>query len=150
MLIGQYSHNVDAKGRVFIPAKWRDDLGDTIIFTHGIREKEGSKCLLGMSVNAFEEFRAKISAMDRIMDLKTQPARRMLLANADDCELDKQGRVLLANRLRDYAGITKDVVLVGVDSYIEVWDCEAWAEYCRKWENGELEPGFEYMDGGNA
>ena len=131
MLIGQFAHNVDAKGRVFIPAKWREDLGDTIILTRGIRGKGETRCLLGMSLKAWEAFSARFSDLP-MTDLVAQNARRMIFANACDCELDKQGRVLLSAGLRQYAGIDKDAVLIGMGNRIEIWSQERWLRWQEK------------------
>ncbi len=129
MLIGSYEHGVDAKGRVFIPAKWREDLGDTIILTRDLLGSGESKCLFGMSLATWNEMLERFKKV-AISDVKAQNAMRMLFANAGDCELDKQGRALVGASLRNYAGIEKDVVLVGMGSRIEIWSAEQWKARC--------------------
>lgn len=123
MLLGTYSHSMDAKGRLFIPAKWRDDLSDTFIITRGI-----GRCLFGMPVAAWKEMSLKISSLP-LTDRRAQDFRRMMFAGAADCELDKQGRILLPLPLREYAGITRDVSLIGMDNRIELWSSELWEDY---------------------
>lgn len=125
MLIGSFTHGVDAKGRIFIPSKWREDLGATIIVIHGIFDRSDTRCLFGMSEEAWKDFSAKFSSLP-VTDTMGQAFRRMLFSNAADCELDKQGRILLPAALREYAGLSGDAVLVGVDNRIEIWSQERW------------------------
>ena len=102
MLIGSFAHTVDAKGRMFIPSKWRFDLGDTIIVTRGILAQSEAKCLFGMSLEKWHEFAAKFAALPET-DVMAQAFRRMMFSNAADCDMDKQGRILIPNSLREYA-----------------------------------------------
>ena len=125
MLMGSFAHGVDAKGRIFIPAKWRDDLGSSVIVTHGILGGSDARCLFGMSENGWREFAARFSSLP-VTDLVGQAFRRMMFSNAADCEVDKQGRILIPNALRDYAHLERESVLVGVDNRIEIWDAQAW------------------------
>ena len=129
MLISSYEHSVDAKGRVFIPAKWREDLGDTVILTRDLLGSRESQCLFGMSLATWNEMLERFKRV-AISDVKAQNAMRMLFANAADCELDKQGRVLVAASLRNYAGIDKDAVLIGMGSRFEIWSAEQWKTRC--------------------
>ena len=123
MLIGSYDHMLDAKGRVFIPAKWRETVGDTIILTQGILGDRDSKCLFGMSVEEWEAFSEKLSALP-VTDVVGQAVRRRLYATAAACETDKQGRILIPQQLRELANITRDVMLIGVGNRIELWNPE--------------------------
>ncbi len=125
MLIGSFAHSVDAKGRIFIPAKWRTDLGERIIVTRGILGTKEQRCLFGMSEEQWNLFAEKFSALP-VTDVMGQAFRRMLFSNAAECELDKQGRILIPNGLREYAQLAKDAVLVGVDNRIEIWPEHAW------------------------
>ncbi len=133
MLIGSFSHSVDAKGRMFIPAKWREDLGNTIIVTRGILSGSSARCLFGMSVEAWKEFAARFSALPET-DVMGQAFRRMMFSNAADCEMDKQGRILVPNGLREYADLSKDVTLVGVDNRIEIWNAQALTQHDQEME----------------
>lgn len=124
MLIGSFSHSVDAKGRVFIPAKWREDLGATIVVTRGILSGSDAKCLFGMSVGNWKAFARRFSQLPET-DVMAQAFRRMMFFHAADCEMDKQGRILVPNGLREFAGFEKEVTLIGVDNRIELWDTPA-------------------------
>lgn len=128
MLIGSCTHSVDAKGRLFIPAKWRDDLGDTIIITRGIMTKGNNKCLFGMSVSAWQNFASKFSTLPE-SDVKAQDIRRIMFANACECDVDKQGRILVSVQLREFANITADAALIGVGTRIEIWDNATWQNH---------------------
>ncbi|MBE5785479.1 MAG: division/cell wall cluster transcriptional repressor MraZ [Clostridiales bacterium] len=135
MLINSFEHTVDAKGRLFIPAKWREDLGNTVIVTRGMLGKDEGRCLFGMSLDVWNGLLERYNKI-AMTDVKAQNALRMIFANACDCELDKQGRILIGNTLRKYAGIDKDAVLVGMGNRIEIWSQEAWEN---KLEQNETE-----------
>ncbi len=133
MLIGSYAHSVDAKGRLFIPAKWREDLGEVMIITRGILERSDAHCLFGMSLVAWKEFATRFSALPET-DVQGQAFRRMMFANAAECDMDKQGRILIPNGLREYADLNRDVKLVGVDNRIEIWNVDTLAAYDKAME----------------
>ena len=127
MLIGSYEHMLDAKGRVFIPAKWRETLGDTLVVTIGLDTKE-EPCLYGMSVPEWERFSEKLSSLP-VSDASGQGIRRRLYSMAAACEVDKQGRILIPAPLRDLAGLVKDATLIGVGERMEFWNPGALAAY---------------------
>ncbi len=135
MLIGSFEHMLDAKGRVFIPAKWRETLGDTLVVTLGLLDTEREACLSGMSVPEWERFSAKLSALP-VSDVSGQAIRRRLYSMAAACEVDKQGRILIPAQLRDLAGLAKDATLIGVGERIEIWKPEALIEYNARTEKG--------------
>lgn len=122
MLIGKFEHNIDAKGRVFIPARFRDDLGLHFIVTRGL-----DGCLYACSMEEWKAVEIKIRAlpMSRSRDLQ-----RFFFAYATDVEIDKQGRVLLTADLREYAGLSRDVVITGASNHAEIWDKERWQSVC--------------------
>ncbi|MDO4573474.1 MAG: division/cell wall cluster transcriptional repressor MraZ [Clostridia bacterium] len=128
MLIGSYEHTFDAKGRVFVPAKWRDSLGDTLVVTLGLLDSRENRCLYGMSAPEWDAFSEKLSRLP-ITDLGGQAVRRMLYASAAACEVDKQGRILIPTQLREAAGLVKDVTLIGVGDRVEIWDPNAFSSY---------------------
>ncbi len=132
LLINSYAHSVDAKGRIFIPSKWRLDLGDTVIVTRGITGREEQRCLFGMSLAVWNEFLERFSKV-AVTDVAAQKAMRVTFANANDCELDKQGRIILPASLREYAGIKGDAQLVGMGRRIEIWSKDNWTLF----EQGE-------------
>ncbi len=122
MFMGEYDHTIDAKGRVIIPSKFREELGNEFVVTKGLEQ-----CLF---VYSQEEWQ-RIEANFREKPLTSKDARkfmRFFFAGAATCEVDKQGRVLLPANLREYAGIEKDVVSVGVLSRVEIWSRERWAD----------------------
>jgi len=123
MLIGEYQHSLDAKGRLFIPAKFRDDLGDKFVIARGV-----GNCLFGMSLKEWDNFSQKLR-LQPVTDVQVQKFVRVVFAGATDCEPDKQGRVVIPANLREIAGLEKDVVIIGVMSRIEIWNKDAWEAY---------------------
>ena len=116
-MTGQYQHSIDAKGRVFIPAKLREELGETFYVTMGM-----DSCLSVYSDASWAKFTEKFESLPYT---KTK-AMRPLFANAAKCEPDSQGRILLPQKLRAYAGLDKDVVIIGVNDRAEIWAADAW------------------------
>ena len=125
------SFKLDAKGRVFIPAKWRDALGDTVVVTQGVLAKQGDQCLFGMSSAEWHAFSEKLMRLP-ITDAAGQTILRRLYAMAAACEVDRQGRILIPAQLRERAGLTKDATLIGVGERIELWNPRALAAYTRQ------------------
>ena len=122
MFMGEYSHSVDAKGRLIVPAKFREQLGDQFVVTKGV-----DGCLYVYSQEEWKRIEEKF----REVNLTTKDARkfmRFFFAGAAMCEVDKQGRILIPSVLRDFTGLEKDVVLVGVLSKIEIWDKDRYAD----------------------
>ncbi|MBR6728818.1 MAG: division/cell wall cluster transcriptional repressor MraZ, partial [Clostridia bacterium] len=117
---GEYQHTVDAKGRMFVPSKFRDDLGDTFIVTLGL-----DNCLFVFPQEEFDRLKAKLDAVS-ITNKDARQFARFFFARASECELDKQGRIMLPQNLRTYAGLTKEVTVVGVSNRVELWNTEAW------------------------
>lgn len=122
LFLGEYQHSIDEKGRVIMPARFREQLGSTFIITRGL-----DGCLF---VYPHEEW-LKLSNEVQNLPLARKDARafsRLLFSGAVEGECDKQGRVSLPNVLREFARIQKDVVIIGVSSRLEIWAAEAWAE----------------------
>jgi len=118
--ISEYSHTIDTKGRVIVPQKYREALGDRFILSKGL-----DGCLWIHPLSEWENFSDKLRELSTI-DKQSRQFKRFFTAGATECELDKQGRILIPAPLRKYAGLTKDVVMAGMDSRIEVWDQESW------------------------
>ena len=119
-LMGTYHHNIDAKGRMSFPTKLRDLLGGEFYVTKSINQK----CLTIYSKEEWEKLAAKFAALPDSMgglDIK-----RWLFSGAGELIPDKQGRVLIPSDLREFAGLTKDVVVIGLDDKAEIWDKELW------------------------
>lgn len=120
MFKGEYNHTVDEKGRLIVPSKFREQLGEKFVVTKGL-----DGCLFVYENSAWEQFEAKISSLP-LTNPNARKFTRFFLSGASDCVLDKQGRILLPQTLRDFANIKKDVVLAGAGSKIEIWDKELW------------------------
>ena len=132
MFMGTSQNSIDAKSRMIIPSKYRDELGYNCILTKGI-----DKCLYIYSIPEWEKFMERLSALPTT-DINSRQFIRHFYANANDCEIDKQGRIVIPQVLREYAGIEKDLVTIGVRDKIEIWSKAEWD----KAENGtQLEPG---------
>ena len=121
MFMGTYEHGLDAKGRVIVPAKLREDLGESFVVTLGL-----DGCLSAYPMSEWEKF------IDKLKELPGTKEARMLqrhfMAKAAPCEVDKQGRTLLPAKLREYAGLEKEIVFVGVLSKIEIWSKKRWED----------------------
>lgn len=120
MFMGEYNHTIDTKGRLIIPSKFREALGDEFVVTKGL-----DGCLFVYDNAEWQSFEAKLKALP----LTNKDARqfvRFFLAGAAGVEVDKQGRILLPITLREFAGLDKEVVLVGVASRVEIWSREKW------------------------
>ena len=121
--MGEYHHTLDAKGRLIVPARFREGLGDTFIVTRGL-----DHCLFAYPMSEWRDIEEKL----RSLPLTKADARsfvRFFFSGAVECELDKQGRIMLPMNLREYAGIDKDAVVIGVASRIEIWSKEKWESY---------------------
>ncbi|MBQ5431728.1 MAG: division/cell wall cluster transcriptional repressor MraZ [Lachnospiraceae bacterium] len=122
MFMGEYSHTIDPKGRLIVPAKFREQLGSEFVLTKGL-----DGCLYGYSNeewHKFEEHFQNLGSMTR----NVRKLTRFFFASACNLEIDKQGRVLIPANLREFAELTKDVVLAGNLNRIEVWDKQKWDE----------------------
>lgn len=123
MFIGEYQHNIDAKGRMIMPAKFRDGLGESFVITKGL-----DNCLFAYSQEEWANLEAKL----KTLPLSSKDARafvRFFFAGATECEVDKQGRILIPASLREHASLTKDVVVIGVSTRVEIWDKDTWERY---------------------
>lgn len=118
MFMGEYNHTIDAKGRLIVPSKFREILGDVFVVTKGL-----DGCLFVYDNEEWKLFEEKLRALP-ITNKEARQFVRFFLAGAAEAEVDKQGRILIPNVLREFAGLTKDVVLVGVGSRIEIWGKE--------------------------
>ena len=123
MLMGEYSHSLDTKGRMIMPAKLRQDIGEKFIITKGL-----DGCLFVFSQNEWLNFEEKLKALP-LSDKNARNFVRFFLSGATECEIDKQGRFLLVNTLREYAEITKEVIIIGVGTRLEIWNKDKWKKY---------------------
>lgn len=118
MFMGEYNHTIDAKGRLIVPSKFRESLGDTFVVTKGL-----DGCLFVYDNEEWAAFEEKLKSLP-ITNKEARQFVRFFLAGAAEVEVDKQGRILVPNILREFAQISKDVVLIGVASRIEIWSKE--------------------------
>ncbi len=122
MLLGEFNHSIDEKGRLIIPAKLRDDLGENFVICNGL---EG--CLFVYSQEEWSKFVAELETLPR-MSKDARIYKRYFFGSASEGTFDKQGRVLVPTPLRKSANLEKDVVLVGVQDHVEIWDKALWEE----------------------
>lgn len=133
MLLGEYRHNLDTKGRMAIPAKFRDTVAAGAVITRGL-----DNCLFVFAHKEWEELAKKLVALP-LAQANSRAFVRLMLAGAMDVEVDSQGRILIPDYLRAYAGLKKEVIVAGLYSRIEVWDGETWARYKAKTEGASEE-----------
>ena len=122
MFMGEDSHTIDAKGRLIIPSRFREELGDNFVVTKGL-----DGCLFAYTNEEWKHFEEKLQAIP-VSNQKGRRFARYFLAGATLCEVDKQGRILIPANLRAAAALEKDVVLAGVGDRVEIWDKNNWAE----------------------
>ncbi|MDF1493235.1 division/cell wall cluster transcriptional repressor MraZ [Caproiciproducens sp. CPB-2] len=121
MLIGEYQHNIDTKGRVIVPARFREDLGEHFYITKGL-----DGCLFVLSPEEWTRLQDKVKAMPIS---KARGLQRFFFSGAAEVEPDKQGRILIPQVLRDHAQLTKDVTFIGTSSRAEIWDSKRWNDF---------------------
>jgi MraZ protein len=120
VFLGRYAHNLDAKGRLAIPARFREALDDGVVLTRGI-----DRCLALYPMTAWRPLAEKVAALP-LTDADARNFRRLVFAEAADLGLDAQGRILIPPDLRRYAGLERDALVVGVDTSFEIWSPERW------------------------
>lgn len=123
MFIGEYSHSIDKKGRVIVPAKFRENLGNSFILTKGL-----DNCLFVYPLEEWNILENKLKSLP----LTRKDARafvRFFFAGATECELDKQGRILIPSNLRCHAKLDKESTIIGVSNRVEIWSSQEWEEY---------------------
>jgi len=125
LFYGEYQHTIDPKGRVIVPAKFREGLGERFILTKGLDD-----CLFAYSSEEWGNLEMKL----KTLPLSSRDARafvRFFFSGASECEVDKQGRTLIPSNLREYAKLDKDIYVIGVSTRVEVWDKDRWETYSR-------------------
>jgi len=123
LFIGEYEHSVDAKGRVIMPAKLREDIGEKFIVTKGL-----DGCLFAYSITEWTNFEDKLKKLP-LTNKNARDFVRFFLSGAVECEIDKQGRFLIPGNLREYATLEKEIIIIGVGTRIEIWNKEEWKKY---------------------
>ena len=120
MLIGEYEHTIDAKGRLSMPSKLRRDMGEAFIVTKGL-----DGCLFAFSQNEWKNFETKLKSLP-LSDKNARNFVRFFLAGATECEIDKQGRFLIPSNLREAGKLEKEAVIIGVGTRLEIWNKDIW------------------------
>ncbi len=128
MFIGEYSHNLDDKGRIAIPKKFRPDLSKGAVVTKGL-----DNCLFLYTQEEWEKLAQKLATLP-FAQSNTRAFARLMLAGAMDVSIDKQGRIVLPEYLRNFAGFKKNIVVAGLYNRLELWDNEKWVEYKNRTE----------------
>ena len=131
IMIGQSKHNIDAKGRIIIPNKFRESLGETFILTQGL-----DNCI---SVYPMQEWEIKEKALEALPEAQGRKIRRFFFSNAEEVTADSQGRIIIPLRLREYAGLKKEVYITGAGNKAEIWSGENWNKLGEELTNSEIE-----------
>ena len=138
MLIGEYQHNIDAKGRVIVPARFREDLGERFYVTKGL-----DHCLFVLPPTEWTKLQEKIMAMPMG---KARGIQRFFFSGAAEVEPDKQGRILIPQSLREHAGLEKDVTVIGAAVRAEIWDTARWNAYNESQTDEAIEASMNLLD----
>ncbi|MFC7442319.1 division/cell wall cluster transcriptional repressor MraZ [Laceyella putida] len=123
MFMGEFRHNIDEKGRVIVPAKFREGLGDSFIITRGL-----DHCLFAYPQSEWKQLEQKLKTLP-FTKADARKFTRFFFSGACEVELDKQGRANIPSHLREFAQLTKECVIIGVSSRVEIWCKERWDEY---------------------
>ncbi|GGL44821.1 division/cell wall cluster transcriptional repressor MraZ [Sporolactobacillus putidus] len=123
MFMGEFNHSLDIKGRLIIPSKFREELGETFVMTRGL-----DQCLFVYPMGEWHRIEEKLKALP-FTKKDARAFTRFFFSGACECTLDRQGRASVSNVLRDYAKLEKDCVVIGVSTRLEIWDEGAWKHY---------------------
>ncbi len=142
MFIGEYQHNLDEKGRLAVPAKFRNKLTKGAVVTKGL-----DNCLFVYTAEEWQKLASKLATLP-ISKANTRAFSRLMLAGAMDVQLDKQGRIVLPEYLRKYAGLKKKSIIAGLYNRLEVWDEDQWNKYKQGTEkqSGDIAEALEGLD----
>lgn len=138
MLTGEYQHNMDQKGRVTVPSKFREDLGDKFYVCRGL-----DGCLFLLSQSQWDSLVEKVAAIPLAQGKGIQ---RYFFSGAAEVEPDKQGRILIPQNLRDHAGLARDVTVIGAAVRAEIWDTARWAAYNESQTDEAIEASMNLLD----
>jgi MraZ protein len=129
MFLGEFFHSIDDKGRLTLPAKFRPELGQGVVVTRGV-----DKCLFIFTAEEFQRIADRIGELP-MTQAEGREFSRHFFSGALDVEVDKQGRILIPQNLREYAGLNGEAIVAGVNKRIEVWDVQAWQQVRASFEN---------------
>lgn len=136
-MIGTYEYTIDAKGRLTIPPKFREELGETFTVTQGL-----DNCIFVYPQSTWKELETKISALPMA---KSKGLQRFFLSSAQELTLDSHGRILLPQELRQYAELDKETVVIGVSGRAEIWSKVNWTAYKKQLEQAEISAAMEEL-----
>ena len=140
MFMGEYQHNIDDKGRVIIPAKFREELGASFVITRGL-----DKSLFVYPESEWKQVEQKLKSLP-FTKADARKFTRFFFSGATECEVDKQGRVSIPGSLRDYAELTKECVFIGVSNRVEIWSKQLWEAYYEESEDSFNEIAEKIVD----
>lgn len=140
MFMGEYQHNIDDKGRVIIPAKFRDELGASFIITRGL-----DKSLFVYPIEEWKQIEQKLKTLPFTRG-DARKFTRFFFSGAIECEIDKQGRVIIPNNLRTYSSLEKECVFIGVSNRVEIWSKDIWESYYQESEDSFNEIAEKIVD----
>ncbi|KAA1042705.1 division/cell wall cluster transcriptional repressor MraZ [Macrococcus equipercicus] len=140
MFMGEYQHQLDAKGRIIVPSKFRDELSEHFVITRGL-----DNCLFGYTIAEWQKIEEKLKTLP-ITKKDARKFMRLFFSGAVEVDLDKQGRINIPSHLREYAGLTKECVVIGVSSRIEIWDKAVWQTFYEETEEHYEEIAEELID----
>jgi MraZ protein len=123
VFIGEFNHSMDPKGRISMPSKFRDELGETFYITKGL-----DNCLFVFPLDEWQLFEEKLKALP-MTNKNARAFVRLFFSGASECAFDKQGRILIPQPLRDHAGIDREAVIIGTGTRVEIWSQNGWNGY---------------------
>ncbi|MBR1968934.1 MAG: division/cell wall cluster transcriptional repressor MraZ [Clostridia bacterium] len=132
MFVGEFSHNIDSKGRIIMPVKFREQLGEHFMITKGL-----DGCLFVYPMDEWEKVAENLAKLPSNQK-SARFLQRTFLSGASEAEPDKQGKVLITQPHREYAQLTKEVIIIGVSKRVEIWDAEVWKKYSMPEDDGEF------------
>ncbi|KIL50376.1 cell division protein MraZ [Jeotgalibacillus alimentarius] len=140
MFMGEYQHSIDTKGRIIVPAKYREHVKDLFVITRGL-----DQCLFGYPMDEWRRLEEKVRSLP-VTKKDARAFARFFFSGAVECEIDKQGRINLPKNLIDYAKIEKECMIIGVSSRIEIWDKAVWNDYLSESEESFAEIAENLID----
>ncbi|WP_414044426.1 division/cell wall cluster transcriptional repressor MraZ [Macrococcus animalis] len=140
MFMGEYQHQLDTKGRMIVPAKFRDELTEHFVITRGL-----DKCLFGYPLDEWKRIEEKLKTLP-ITKRDARKFMRLFFSGAVEVEIDKQGRINIPKNLMEYAGLSKECTVIGVSSRIEIWDRSSWNDFYDDTEEHYEEIAEELID----
>jgi len=130
VFLGEFEHSIDDKGRVAIPARFREELAEGMVLTRGF-----DQCLQAFPRQVWQQLAQKVSSLS-LGSPEARNLRRILFSNAAEVEVDRQGRILVPQNLREYAGLGEQVVITGMDTFFELWSADRWRAVMEQLDTG--------------